>query len=96
MRDQEDEIIDHLLASCIFARQFWYHLLRQVGLHYLAPEPTDSIFDDRWERAGMNISRLTKKGLDSLITLGAWIIWNSGIIEIGVSLMVVTPTWVKP
>jgi hypothetical protein len=35
--DQEDETMDHLLVSCIFARQFWYLLLRQVGLHSLAP-----------------------------------------------------------
>jgi hypothetical protein len=44
MCDQEDETIDHLLVACMFARQFWYHMLRQVGLHSFAPEPTDSIF----------------------------------------------------
>jgi hypothetical protein len=37
----------------------------QVGLHSLAPQPTDSIFDDWWERVGMNTSGLIKKGLDS-------------------------------
>jgi hypothetical protein len=74
MCDQEDEDIYHLFVSCIFARQLWYHLLRQVGLHSLAPDPTYYICDDWWERAGMNTFGLIKKWLDSLITLGAWII----------------------
>jgi hypothetical protein len=34
--DQDAETIDHLLVTCVFAREFWYLLLRQLGLH-LAP-----------------------------------------------------------
>jgi hypothetical protein len=34
--DQEDETIDHLLVACVFTRQFWYLVLRQVGLHSFA------------------------------------------------------------
>jgi hypothetical protein len=30
----------------VFARQFWYLILRQVGLHSLAPEPNDLCFDE--------------------------------------------------
>lgn len=29
--DQEEESIEHLLASCIFARQFWFQLLETGG-----------------------------------------------------------------
>jgi hypothetical protein len=74
--DQEDENIDHLLVSCVFSRQFWYHVLRQVGLHSLAPQPTYLLFDDWWERASMATSGLTQKGLNSIIILRAWTIWN--------------------
>jgi hypothetical protein len=74
--DQEDETIDHLLVSCVFAKQFWYILLRQVGVHSLAPQPTDLVFDEWWERAHKATSRLTRKGLNSLIILGAWVIWK--------------------
>jgi hypothetical protein len=74
--DQEDENIDHILVSCVFSRQFWYLLLRQVGLHVLAPQPTESSFDEWWERAGMTTSGLNKRGLNSLIVLGAWTIWK--------------------
>jgi hypothetical protein len=48
--DQEDETLDHLLVSCVFTRQFWYMVLRQVGLHSLAPQPTELIFDEWWEK----------------------------------------------
>jgi hypothetical protein len=74
--DRENEDIDHLLVSCVFARQFWYHLLRQVGLHLLAPQPTDYLFDDWWEKVSLATSGLTRRGLNSLIILGAWTIWN--------------------
>lgn len=74
--DQEDENIDHILVSCVFSRQFWFHILRQVGLHSLAPQPTESSFDAWWERAHATTTGLTQKGLDSLIILGAWTIWK--------------------
>ena len=63
--DQEDETINHLLVSCVFARQFWYHFFRQVGLHSLSPQPSDTSFDSRWEQAIGATSRLVQKGLNS-------------------------------
>jgi hypothetical protein len=30
--DQEDEDIDHLMLSCVFAREFWYKFLQKVQL----------------------------------------------------------------
>ena len=74
--DQADESIDHLLIECVFSRQFWYYILRQVGIHSLAPQPSDTSFDDWWEKASAATSGLTQKGLNSLIVLEAWIIWN--------------------
>jgi len=74
--DQEDETINHLLVSCVFARQFWYLLLRQVGLHSLSPQPSDTSFDSWWEKASGATSGLIQKGLNSLIVLGAWTLWN--------------------
>jgi hypothetical protein len=37
--DQDAESINHLVASCVFARVFWYKLLRKFGMHFLAPQP---------------------------------------------------------
>jgi hypothetical protein len=74
--DQEDETVDHLLVNCVFARQFWHLILRQVGLHSLAPKPNDLCFDEWWEKVHMTTLALTRRGLNSLIILGAWILWN--------------------
>jgi hypothetical protein len=68
--------MDHLIVSCVFTRQFWYQVLRQVSLHSLAPQPMELIFDDWCEKAHMTTSRITRRGLNSLIILGAWTIWN--------------------
>jgi hypothetical protein len=75
--DQEDETLDHLLVSCVFTRQFWYTVLRQVGLQSLAPQQTDLVFDEWWEKTDMAVSGITKRRLNSLIILGAWTIWNN-------------------
>jgi hypothetical protein len=47
-----------------------------VGLHSCAPEPNDLIFEEWWKKLYMTTSALSRKGLNSLINLGAWILWN--------------------
>jgi len=74
--DQEQETINHLLVQCVFAREFWFILLRQVGLQALSPQPTENSFLDWWERASNATSSLVRQGVNSLIILGAWILWN--------------------
>jgi hypothetical protein len=71
-----EKAIIHLIVSCVFVRQFWYLMIGQVGLHSFALQPTDSIFNHWWERIHSVTSVLNKKGLNSLILTGAWIIWN--------------------
>jgi hypothetical protein len=41
--DQEDETINHLLASYVFARQVWAGLLQPPGLMELTPQPHDEV-----------------------------------------------------
>ena len=75
--DQEEETIDHLLVHCVFAREFWFILLRQVGLQILSPQPTELSFHAWWEKASSSTADgLIRQGLNSLIILGAWTIWN--------------------
>jgi hypothetical protein len=50
--------------------------MRQVGLNSLAPQHANLVFDEWWEKANMATSEITKPGLNSLIILGAWTIWN--------------------
>jgi hypothetical protein len=46
--DQEKEDIQHLLVTYVFARQFWFWMLRLVGLVALTPQPHESSFIDWW------------------------------------------------
>ena len=34
---QEDETVDHMLASCVFTRELWFRLLRPSGWEQLSP-----------------------------------------------------------
>ncbi|CAO2201417.1 unnamed protein product, partial [Urochloa humidicola] len=70
--DQADEDLQHLLVGCVLARQFWFNLLRQVGLAALAPQPYDASFDDWWTRVDQLVTGNVRKGLNSLIILGSW------------------------
>jgi hypothetical protein len=74
--DQDDETINHLLVVCVFAREFWFLLLRQVSLHALSPQPSENSFLDWWERASSATSELVRQVVNYLIILGAWILWN--------------------
>jgi hypothetical protein len=77
--DQE-ETLNHLLVSCVFSREDWFHIMRSVRLQQLAPSHENSSFEDWWEGVTtVPVGPAYKglhKGLNSLIILGAWAIWN--------------------
>jgi hypothetical protein len=73
--DQAEESINHLLLSCVFAREFWFKLLQRVGLRFLAPLIDEEFFDDWWERIIVSVGHQIQKGLNSLVILGAWTLW---------------------
>jgi hypothetical protein len=51
-------------------------LLRTFDLQRLAPQLGLSSFMSWWEEASSSVRGLVRKGLNSLIALGAYIIWN--------------------
>jgi hypothetical protein len=67
-------------ATIIYDVNLWceieLYILRQVGLHSLSPQPSDTSFESWWEKAIGATSGLMQKGLNSLIVLGAWTLWN--------------------
>ena len=71
-----DETIDHLLVCCVFTRQVWFRLLQSVGFLTLAPQPDDTSFDVWWEKASVRVSGQVRNGLNSIIILGVWLVWN--------------------
>ena len=54
--DQAQETIDHLLVSCVFARQLWFSILLKFGLQVLAPNLENENFDEWWANASGRVS----------------------------------------
>jgi len=74
--DQPDETIQHLLTSCVFARQFWFSVLQPLNLAHLMPSRTISSFAEWWRRSWKKIPKQLKKGFNSMCILGAWTLWK--------------------
>ena len=74
--DQVGETIDHLLVSCVFTRQFWFSILQHFGLQAIAPQLDDHCFIEWWARASSRFSGQVKKGVNSIIILGSWLVWK--------------------
>jgi len=74
--DQAQETIDHLLVSCVFARQLWFSILLKFGLQVLSPNLEDENFEEWWANASGRVSGQVLNGLNSIIILGAWNLWN--------------------
>lgn len=75
MCDQAQETIQHLLSACILARRFWHKILSALGLGHLTPTADEESFAEWWRRMSLRVSKNRKKGLNSLIILGAWCLW---------------------
>jgi hypothetical protein len=58
----------------VFSREIL--MLHQFRLHSLAPIPGTNYFMGWWEKVDKSSGDLATRGLNSLIALGAWILWN--------------------
>jgi hypothetical protein len=74
--DQHDESINHLLASCVFVRQFWDGLLRAAGLQHLVPQPNEVSFENWWRISSQRVVGQVRSGFNSMVLLGAWVLWK--------------------
>ena len=66
--DQQDETIQHILVSCVFARETWTKVLIRVGLLPLAPDSTNEVFQN-WRASELQVPKTQKKGFNSLVIL---------------------------
>ena len=70
------------LSTCwspvFFPRHVWFTILQGFGLQDLAPQVAELSFDfeDWWANISRRVSGQGKKGLNSIIILGAWSLWN--------------------
>jgi hypothetical protein len=74
--DQEEETINHLLLSCVFSRQIWFYVLEKFGLQALAPQPDEHSFKEWWDQVSRNVPDHVSKGLNSIVILAAWSLWD--------------------
>ena len=51
-------------------------MLQSAGLQILAPQIGEEFFDDWWEKVILAVGGQLQKGLNSLVILGVWTIWN--------------------
>jgi hypothetical protein len=72
---QEDETTDHLLCSCVFAREVWHLLLLPVGLQHLAPEHGANL-RDWWQLSRASLPEELRRSYDSAVLLVTWSIWK--------------------
>lgn len=56
----------------VFARQVWFLVLEKMGLVAAAPQPSATRFSSWWSKLVKDVTKKTKKGLNSLIILVAW------------------------
>jgi hypothetical protein len=68
--------MDHLLISCVFARQFWFNFLRRAKLQELSPQSDADSFLEWWRKANEFSLGLVRKSLNSPTILGVWTLWK--------------------
>ena len=66
------------MCVCATAREFWFVLLRKVGLEARSPQQDEPSFDEWWAKIESRMDGSHKKELNSLNILGARTIWNHG------------------
>ena len=58
------------------ARQVWFFFFQKLGLQGLEPQPDTAVFSTWWCRTIHGIAKDRRKGVNSLIILVVWEIWN--------------------
>lgn len=69
--DQEQETVQHLLTTCVFARQFWHGILAPFNLGHLIPSPVEASFVEWWGGVINQIHKDKKKGFNSAIMISS-------------------------
>ncbi|XP_073358293.1 uncharacterized protein [Aegilops tauschii subsp. strangulata] len=71
--DQEEETLDHILQTCVFARTVWRTLCSALGKPQWSPTAQDTLKE--WCVARASGAHKPKE-LRALLTLGLWELWK--------------------
>lgn len=72
--DQEEETVQHILITCVFVREFWFNVLHRLNWSNLVPNRRTICFAELWKKSLKKVQRQHRKGFNSLVILGAWIL----------------------
>jgi hypothetical protein len=73
--DQLDETTDHLLCSCVFAREVWSWLLSSLGFLAATPHQDDTLLG-WWLVARTTFPQALQRSFDFLVLLVSWCLWR--------------------
>ena len=73
--DQLDETTDHLLCSCVYAREVWSRLLHSLGSLAAAPQQDSSLLD-WWLLGWATLPQALRQSFNSLVLLVSWCLWK--------------------
>jgi len=74
--DQEPENIQHILTTCVFAREFWFRILAKFDWQVCTPLRDELSFSEWWRTSVKKIQKDKRKGFNTLVILGAWLLWK--------------------
>jgi hypothetical protein len=74
--DQAEENVQHIIISCLFARQAWALILQRLDLLAFAPQGMNNRFSSWWCCTIKGVLRVEREGLNTLIILVAWETWK--------------------
>lgn len=75
VRARPYETTDHLLTSCVFARESWCRLLHLAGLQGIGPQDQATLAD-WWLRSRKQVPKAARKEFDSAVLLTSWNLWK--------------------
>ncbi|XP_066391720.1 uncharacterized protein [Miscanthus floridulus] len=73
--DQLDETTDHLICSCVYAREVWSCLLHSLGSLATAPQQDSSLLD-WWLLGRATLPQALRRSFDSLVLPVSWCLWK--------------------
>jgi hypothetical protein len=71
---QATEMVDHLLAGCVFNCEFRFKFFWRFGWQQLT-SGSDSLIVDWWLQLRKMVAKSGRKAFDSAVLLGAWSLW---------------------
>jgi hypothetical protein len=72
---QSEELLSHLLLSCVSSREVWARCLHACYLQQLQPGVEEEL-GPWWLRCRKRIDKVLRKGFDTLVVLVWWQIWR--------------------